>query len=1165
MYSGLNNKLSNVPTISGLANVVADQVVTDTLIVDGNDVGSIIIQVPINTANIATLQQITTGQSYASVGDTTTFANNVTLTTGKTMTADNFTGLASNSTQIAVATNTTPTTFFPTFCTTGAGQKSLLFNISGNPLSYTPSSNTLTATTFSGNATTATTATNATNATNVALFVDNTAGTYWIPFSKTTSTTSNPLFIDTTTTPLSYNPDTSTLSASNFSGNATTATTASTSTNVALTSDDTVGSYFIPFSKTTSATSNALFIDNTTTPLSYNPNTNNLTINNLSSVVAVTPSNGSSISLNGTPIGNGGNINTVCMGVNAGNATMPNNNFCFGTNAGRNLSTAGGFQSGVQNLCIGANSGSSLTFGKFNCYLGASAARFTTTGTNNTQIGAQTQTFPDNNFIGSYNTTIGSECHISVDGLSYSTAIGAGVVASTSNTVRIGRSADNTIFDGTVSMNKPLSITTNGISPTSTLSIVDSGTTNSINFLPNAGGGSYNFLTEAGDTLIMSGNSALDVADLTIAPYSSTLSGIRITPSTTFIGVGGASTTRTAGITCSGSNVGITGTLTLNNDLILTTPSTTLTQTELSYLDGVTSNIQSQFNAISTANFVTTNTVQNITANKTMYGASLLIDNGTGNNTTLSHVNQMLNLKNNNTNSTVSVTGVIAATSLNRIVPTDGSNPTTAQILNTTVTGDNIPNQTNTYFVSAHTYNSLEQITTLSMPSGQIQSVGPLTIGMFITSGLGTNFSNGTYVTGVVSGAIYSINQPALNTTLFKAGVNFSLITTNITLSAAVSSGTINFNNFGRFQFLTNNGGGNQIMPLSIDASKIAINVPLHVNNTATFFDAVNFTQNNITLGSGNVVNLGSGAGDKLTNLVCGLTNARSIVFGTGGNTVLGGDAGNNLSTVAANNTLVGYSAGRSITSTGNLNVCLGKDSGRGITTGIQNTFVGALSGNQASGTGSNNVAVGYGAGDSMTTTASQNTLIGVVAGDAITTGNANTIVGFSAGTGLLTGINNTIIGIEAGDNIQGNYNICIGSGSSVPTAAGGNQIAIGTATETMFIQGGFNWCFGGVITNSTNGNLSGVTMGQYYTVTMASGSQTITLPNPAAAVNLGRTVTFKRKQNTTVFTLTSTGAAGFLPIGSITLSASPHSVAATVFQLTLVADGLNWAIINQQ
>jgi len=49
-----------------------------------------------------------------------------------------------------------------------------------------------------------------------------------------------------------------------------------TSTAVALTSDDTSGDWFIPFSKTTSTTSNPLFIDDTTTPLTYNPSTGTL-------------------------------------------------------------------------------------------------------------------------------------------------------------------------------------------------------------------------------------------------------------------------------------------------------------------------------------------------------------------------------------------------------------------------------------------------------------------------------------------------------------------------------------------------------------------------------------------------------------------------------------------------------------------------------------------------------------------------------------------------------------------------------------------------------------------------------------------------------------------------------------------------------------------------
>jgi hypothetical protein len=971
MFNGLNNKLANVPTITGLSDITADSVTTDTLIVDGNDISSIIDQVPINTANIATLQQITTGQTYASVGDTTTFDNNVTLSAGKTMTATNLTatgttnlaitnvtgklvatsagvtwlngsstfisttdagtlplmrlvatttqtfiqagatnvsgsiadivfssmyaaaywatinstgltmhntnitlgassnlilsspattltptelsyldgatsniqaqinafptaanivttnttqtisaaktfsgvtttfqtnafspnttvsirdtgttntinfypnagvgafnfltqagdtlilagnnalevtnltiapysnvlsgiritpfttfigvggvgtgttrtagvscsgttvtvtgtlvatnltGLASNATQIAVAENNTNTTFYPTFVSAGAGQKSLLFDtllsITETPLSYVPSTSTLTCAILNGRAS---------EASQVLVTDDNTASTYYPTFCLGGANGQKSLLMDATTNPLSYVPSTSTLSASNF--------TAGT---------------------------------NVTTP-------------NILSLTSITPSNSKSVLFNGTPIGNGGNTSSVCMGTNAGPVgTAPNNCFCFGTNAGANLT------SGVQNLFIGANSGAQVTQGRSNVGVGPSAMRKTTTGTYNTQIGAQSQSFPDENLIGSYNTTIGAECYIAVDGLSYSTAIGAGVVASTSNTVQIGRSSDNTIFDGTVNV----------------------------------------------------------VGDAT-------------------------------------------------------------------------------------------------------------------------------------------------------------------------------------------------------------------------------------------------------------------------------------------------------------------------------------FDKNNILLSAG-AINIGCGVGDT-TNLFL-----------------------NSVATGAA---------------TSVQNTCVGKDAGKGITTGLgANVFVGYRSGFQtANGTGSNNVCIGTLAGTAMTTTANSNVMVGAIAGDNVTTGvrntllggaaadamtsgNDNTVVGQSAGSALLTGLRNTIIGASSGTTITGSDNICIGSGADVPTAAGNNQIAIGRVNETMFIRGGFNLRVGAQIVDSTTGNLSaaGFVLAQFYTVNPAGAGVVIALPNPTNAAYRGAMVTFKRKQVTTAFTISSGGGISFVPIGAVGLVASPISIGTGIFQVTLVSDGVNWCIINQ-
>lgn len=65
---------------------------------------------------------------------------------------------------------------------------------------------------------------NASSCSTVALTSDNSGGDWLIPFSKTTSATSNPLYIDQTTTPFTYNPNLGRLSAQAYTtGNKSTA------------------------------------------------------------------------------------------------------------------------------------------------------------------------------------------------------------------------------------------------------------------------------------------------------------------------------------------------------------------------------------------------------------------------------------------------------------------------------------------------------------------------------------------------------------------------------------------------------------------------------------------------------------------------------------------------------------------------------------------------------------------------------------------------------------------------------------------------------------------------------------------------------------------------------------------------------------------------------
>lgn len=604
--------------------------------------------------------------------------------------------------------------------------------------------------------------------------------------------------------------------------------------------------------------------------------------------------------------------------------------------------------------------------------------------------------------------------------------------------------------------------------------------------------------TIVGDTAMTNGN---DVAENTCVGAFAGQSMLNGNLGNTCIGIGAdcadgiiystaigrsafCSASNTIQIGTSADSVIIDGDFKIKNNLILTTPATTLTQTELSYLDGATSNIQAQINSISTGSFVTTNTNQTITGLKNFEGQLKL-----------------------------SGAGVLNASNVTK------------------------------EFTSATNYK------------------------------ISHNVNNGTMefwlnTTAGVSSRLLYLNYPATNLgTMYLEG--YQIFTGN---SGATNLGHTTSTNFvidnqnisGTTEFLCKTSGGVSQNVLTLSTS------------------AVTFNNNNITLGAGNI-NFGAGAGNT-SNLILGQTNAKSVIFTTGGNTLIGRNAGNAMTAAAENNTYIGSSAAVNATNSVQ-NTCVGGGAGTGITSGLgANTFVGYLSGFQtANGTGSNNVCVGALSGTAMTTTATSNVMVGSLAGTALTTGvrntlvgagasdsiisgNDNTIVGQGSGTMILTGLRNTIIGASSGNTITGNDNICIGSAAAVPTAANSNQIAIGRVNETMYIQGGFNWRIGPQIVNTTTGtlNTAGFVLAQFYIVNMSAASQTIALPNPTNAAYLGARVTFKRKGVTTPFLISSGGGISFVSINSITLAASPITIGTTIFQVDLVSDGINWCIIGQ-
>lgn len=148
-----------------------------------------------NTAtNSITLNNTGTGTNVINLLPNASASNpQITLTDGTTTNTIDKNGYTTRNT----AANLSHYLNFSDSSSTGTGAIQKTAGISCNP-----STNTVTATTFNGNAT---------SATGVALTSDNTSGTYYIPFSKTTTATGNALYIDNTTGPLTYNPSANTL------------------------------------------------------------------------------------------------------------------------------------------------------------------------------------------------------------------------------------------------------------------------------------------------------------------------------------------------------------------------------------------------------------------------------------------------------------------------------------------------------------------------------------------------------------------------------------------------------------------------------------------------------------------------------------------------------------------------------------------------------------------------------------------------------------------------------------------------------------------------------------------------------------------------------------------------------------------------------------------
>jgi len=222
------------------------------------------------------------------------------------------TGIATSATNIGITDTNAATTYYPTFVSTD-GTTGVFIDKTTGPMTYVPSTGTLTAQTFSG-------ALNglAAQATSVTTTSDNTATTCYIPFTKSAAGTGKSLYVDDVTGPLTYTPSTSTLTATTFSGalsgNASTATTSTNATNVATTAVSASASYYPTFVSATSG-NNAISVD---ADLTYNPSTNVLTG---VSFVSSASSSTNTITSNQIAVANAGGSFTINQGSFTGSPT----------------------------------------------------------------------------------------------------------------------------------------------------------------------------------------------------------------------------------------------------------------------------------------------------------------------------------------------------------------------------------------------------------------------------------------------------------------------------------------------------------------------------------------------------------------------------------------------------------------------------------------------------------------------------------------------------------------------------------------------------------------------------------------------------------------------------------------------------------------------------
>jgi hypothetical protein len=197
-----------------------------------------------------------------------------------------------------------------------------------------------------------------------------------------------------------------------------------------MASDNNNGTYYIPFSKVAGGTESALFVDDVTGPLSYNPSTATLSCTYTALFQGIVNTNNTSKNYfwtDRTTRPTGGN--NVAIGYNAAN----------------------GLSSGTESIFLGTEAGKSASSGSQNVYIGHQTST-NSNASNCITIGYRAN---QNNVHGNNCVAIGNTASCST--FNTCVALGSGATNTSNNQIRLGTSAQTVSCPGPTTMDGVLS------------------------------------------------------------------------------------------------------------------------------------------------------------------------------------------------------------------------------------------------------------------------------------------------------------------------------------------------------------------------------------------------------------------------------------------------------------------------------------------------------------------------------------------------------------------------------------------------------------------------------------------------------------------------------------------------------------------------------------